>query len=127
VIRRLIVVGGLLGHNDGRRVEITDSFEFVATVDNNVIVLDPEFYQIRLGQGSVDRFAMLMIDIVNLCSMDSLLTSLATEVHKGCDMVGWYACGLPVSGMHLALQRQVSLSAQQTQPMIRLVSSSPSN
>lgn len=92
------VCGAILGTQDGRRVEIFNSFELVINDANGAAVIDSEFLESKSQQFK--------------------------EVFPTLDILGWYTTGSAPNALHLALHKQMMTVNES--PLFLLLDPAPS-
>lgn len=121
------VFGALLGVQEGRNVEIFNSFELVCTPVNDELVFDTQYLE-RKAEASTfftfhvyrrirkNSFASVLIHFLSLSWPLRLLTPFVCSSHvvvkqvfPTYDILGWYSTGKRVIDQDIKLQKQVRI------------------
>lgn len=98
----LLVVGALLGTQNGREVEIVNTFELAIVGDSELV--DQEFLVSRRDQCLRSSFYFLSLLIQTICTDKQVFPSL--------EFIGWYTVTPRPTARHITLHEQVRANMQ---------------
>ena len=98
------VLGALLGHQNGRVVDISNSFEFAYENTPQGVMLDMNLLTKKTEQCK-PAFSPILI---NALPHSMMITTVDKQVFPTLDIVGWYATGESVNEADMHILRKVS-------------------